>query len=147
MANYAFVTILTVMVAALMMSLVTSAAQAAVARGGSIQIADAVRVCLAAGLTFLIMRQVMPMASGLASGLALSSFGAVSALLAWGLGRAVGNTGTVRAGPHRSGVLALGRLEPQGGILCRARRTRWDCRRGTVNCAAEHHPACLREGA
>ena len=93
MANYAFVTILTVMVAALMMSLVTSAAQAAVARGGGIQIADAVRVCLAAGLTFLIMRQVMPMASGLASGLALSSFGTVSALLAWGLGRSVGNTG------------------------------------------------------
>ncbi|SRR5258708_552482 len=93
MTNYAFVTILTVMVAALMMSLVTSAAQAAVARGGGIQIADAVRVCLAAGLTFLIMRQVMPMASGLASGLALSSFGTVSALLAWGLGRSVGNTG------------------------------------------------------
>jgi type IV secretion system protein VirB6 len=98
MANYAFVTILTVLVAALMMSLVTSAAQAAVARGGSIQIADAVRVCLAAGLTFLIMRQVMPMASGLASGLALSSFGAVSALLAWGLGRAARNTGQFARG-------------------------------------------------
>jgi type IV secretion system protein VirB6 len=98
MANYAFVTILTVLVAALMMSLVTSAAQAAVARGGSIQIADAVRVCLAAGLTFLIMRQVMPMASGLASGLALSSFGAVSALLAWGLGRATGHTGQFARG-------------------------------------------------
>jgi len=98
MANYAFVTILTVLVAALMMSLVTSTAQAAVARGGSIQIADAVRVCLAAGLTFLIMRQVMPMASGLASGLALSSFGAVSALLAWGLGRSVGHTGQFARG-------------------------------------------------
>src|SRR5271168_113525 len=98
MANYAFVTILTVLVAALMMSLVTSAAQAAVARGGSIQIADAVRVCLAAGLTFLIMRQVMPMASGLASGLALTSFGAVSALLAWGLGRATGHTGQFARG-------------------------------------------------
>jgi type IV secretion system protein VirB6 len=98
MANYAFVTILTVLVAALMMNLLTTAAQAAVARGGSIQIADAVRVCLAAGLTFLIMRQVMPMASGLASGLALSSFGAVSALLAWGLGRAVGNTGQFARG-------------------------------------------------
>ena len=35
MANYAFVTILTVLVAALMMSLVTSAAQAAVAQGGA----------------------------------------------------------------------------------------------------------------
>jgi len=98
MANYAFITILTVMVAALMMTLVTSAAQAAVARGGSIQIADAVRVCLAAGLTFLIMRQVMPMASALASGLALSSFGTVSALLAWGLGRSVGHTGQFARG-------------------------------------------------
>jgi type IV secretion system protein VirB6 len=98
MANYAFVTILTVLVAALMMGLVTTAAQAAAARGGGIQIADAVRVCLAAGLTFLIMRQVMPMAAGLASGIALSSFGAVSALLAWGLGRAVGNTGQFARG-------------------------------------------------
>ena len=32
---------------------------------------------MAAGLTFLVMRQVMPMAAGLASGLALSTFGAV----------------------------------------------------------------------
>jgi type IV secretion system protein VirB6 len=97
-ANYALVTVLTVLVAALMMSLVTSAAQAAVARGGSIQIADAVRVCLAAGLTFLIMRQVTPIASALASGFALSSFGTVSALLAWGLGRSVGHTGQFARG-------------------------------------------------
>jgi type IV secretion system protein VirB6 len=96
--NYALVTVLTVLVAALMMSLVTSAAQAAVARGGSIQIADAVRVCLAAGLTFLIMRQVTPIASALASGFALSSFGTVSALLAWGLGRSVGHTGQFARG-------------------------------------------------
>src|ERR1700731_3671853 len=67
MANYAVVTILMVSVAALMMCLGTSAAQAPVARGGSIQIADAVRVCLAARLTFLIMRQVMPMGTRLAS--------------------------------------------------------------------------------
>jgi type IV secretion system protein VirB6 len=91
LANYAFITILTVLVAALMMNLVSAAAQQAAARGGGIQIADAVRVCLASGLTFLIMRQVMPMAAGLASGLALSSFGTVSALVAWGFGRSVGN--------------------------------------------------------
>ena len=47
----------------------------------------AVRVCLAAGLVFLVMRQVMPMAAGLASGLALSTFGTASALAAWGLGK------------------------------------------------------------
>src|ERR1700733_13605135 len=79
LANYAFVTILTALVAALMMGIVSSVAQQAAALGGGISIADAVRVCLAAGLTLLIMRQVMPMAAGLASGVALSSFGLVSA--------------------------------------------------------------------
>jgi type IV secretion system protein VirB6 len=93
LANYAFVTILTVMVSALMLGIVSSAAQQAADLGGGISIADAVRVCMAAGLTFLIMRQVMPMASGLASGLALSSFGLVSAALAWGLGRASRHSG------------------------------------------------------
>jgi type IV secretion system protein VirB6 len=88
LANYAFVTILTVLVAALMMTLVSTAATQAANAGGGIQIAQAVRVCMAAGLTFLIMRQVMPMAAGLASGLALSSFGVVSAALAWGFGGA-----------------------------------------------------------
>jgi len=93
MANYAFITILTILVASLLMAIVVTAAEQAAARGGGIQIADAVRVCLAAGLTLLIMRQVMPMAAGLASGLALSSFGAVSALVAWGFGRAVSSGG------------------------------------------------------
>ncbi len=88
MANYAFITILTVLVATLMLTLLSTAAQQAVSAGGGITIAHAVRVCMAAGLTFLVMRQVMPMAAGLASGLALSTFGTVSAALAWGMGRA-----------------------------------------------------------
>jgi type IV secretion system protein VirB6 len=92
LANYAFITILTVLVAALMMGIVSSAAQQAAEEGGGIQIADAVRVCMASGLTFLVMRQVMPMAAGLASGLALSSFGLVSAALAWGFVGATRNT-------------------------------------------------------
>lgn len=92
LANYAFITILTVLVAALMMTLLSTAAQQAASSGGGIQIAQAVRVCLAAGLTFLVMRQVMPMAAGLASGLALSSFGVMSAALAWGFGGAVRNS-------------------------------------------------------
>jgi type IV secretion system protein VirB6 len=53
---------------------------------------------MAAGLTFLIMRQVMPMAAGLASGLALSSFGMVSAALAWGFGGASRHTGQFSRG-------------------------------------------------
>jgi type IV secretion system protein VirB6 len=108
LANYAFITILTVLVAALMMTLISTAATQAANAGGGIQIAQAVRVCMAAGLTFLVMRQVLPMAAGLASGLALSTFGAVSAALAWGLGRAarVGSR-EVRAGGRAVGGQAL----------------------------------------
>jgi type IV secretion system protein VirB6 len=98
LANYAFITILTVLVAALMMTLISTAAQQAASAGGGIQIAHAVRVCMAAGLTFLVMRQVMPMAAGLASGLALSSFGVVSAALAWGFGGTTRHTGQFMRG-------------------------------------------------
>jgi type IV secretion system protein VirB6 len=98
LANYAFITILTVLVAALMLRLITVSASQAAAQGGTIQIATAVRVCMAAGLTFLVMRQVMPMAAGLASGLALSSFGIVSAALMWGFGGAVRHTGQFSRG-------------------------------------------------
>jgi len=98
LANYAFITILTVLVAALMMTLISKAAQQAAIAGGGIQIAQAVRVCMAAGLTFLVMRQVMPMAAGLASGLALSTFGAVSAALAWGFGGARRSSGQFMRG-------------------------------------------------
>ncbi len=93
LANYALITILTVLVAALMLRVVTVAAQQAVSAGGSIQIANAARVCMAAGFTFLVMRQVMPMAAGLASGLALSTFGVVSAALAWGFSRTARSSG------------------------------------------------------
>jgi type IV secretion system protein VirB6 len=98
LANYALITILTVLVAALMLRVVTVAAQQAVSEGGGIQIANAARVCMAAGLTFLVMRQVMPMAAGLASGLAMSTFGVVSAALAWGLGRTMRGTGQFARG-------------------------------------------------
>lgn len=92
LCNYAFLTILTVMVAALMLQVVSEAAQAAVAAGGGIEIAHALKVCVAAALTFLVMKQVPAMAQGLASGVALSSFGAVSSLvrMGWGAARGTG---------------------------------------------------------
>jgi type IV secretion system protein VirB6 len=98
LANYAFITILTVLMAALMLTLVSAAAEQAASAEGGIEIAHAVRVCMAAGLTFLVMRQVMPMAAGLASGLALSSFGVVSAALMWGFGSAARATGRIFSG-------------------------------------------------
>jgi type IV secretion system protein VirB6 len=98
LANYAFITVLTVLVAALMMTLVTAAAEQAARAGGTIEIAHAVRVCMAAGLTFLVMRQVMPMAAALASGLALSTYGAVSAAVAWAFGSASRGSGQFARG-------------------------------------------------
>jgi len=44
------------------------------------------------------MRQVMPMAAGLASGLALSTFGIMTAALAWGFGRATRSAGQFARG-------------------------------------------------
>jgi type IV secretion system protein VirB6 len=87
LANYALISLLAALAAALMMTLVATAAQAAANQGGGIQIADAVRVCMAAGLTFLIMRQVMPIAAGLAHGVALQSYGALSRAVSWGARR------------------------------------------------------------
>ncbi|MBV6417192.1 MAG: hypothetical protein CMLOHMNK_01831 [Steroidobacteraceae bacterium] len=78
LTNYALISVLSVLTAALMMNLLTVATTQALAAGEGITIAHAARVGLASGLIFLVMRQVMPMSAGLASGLALSSFGLVS---------------------------------------------------------------------
>jgi type IV secretion system protein VirB6 len=86
LSNYAFLTILAVLVASLMLQVISTAAQAAVAAGQAIQIAHALKVCAAAVLTFLILRQVPAMAQGLASGMALSSLGTLSTALRMGLG-------------------------------------------------------------
>lgn len=98
LANYALITVLTVLVAALMMTLLRVAAEQAASVGGGIEIAHAVRVCMAAGLTFLVMRQVMPMAAGLASGLALSTFGLLSQGLTRAFGGAVKSAGQFARG-------------------------------------------------
>jgi type IV secretion system protein VirB6 len=87
LANYALITLLAVLAAALMMTLVTAAAQAAANQGGGIQIADAARVCMAAGLTFLVMRQVMPIAAALSHGVALQSYSVVSRAISAGARR------------------------------------------------------------
>jgi type IV secretion system protein VirB6 len=81
LANYAFIAVLTVLVAALMLTILRAAALQAVNAGGTIQVAHAVRVCMAAGLTLLVMRQVMPMAAALASGISLSTFNFMSGAL------------------------------------------------------------------
>lgn len=86
LANYGLVAILALTAASLMLTIVQTFAANAVAKGGGITIAECARLCISSALVLLIMRQVMPIASGLASGIALGSMGAVSGLLRWGLG-------------------------------------------------------------
>jgi len=107
--TYGFVAVLSGLVAALMMHLIDTAAAQAQAAGGGITMAQAARVCLAAGFSFLVMRQVLPIAGGLASGVALSSFGIVSAALS--------NT-------RRRALFGAGQFT-RGALLDRE-TTRWD---------------------
>jgi type IV secretion system protein VirB6 len=74
LTNYALITLLTVMVAALLLRVVQSYAAQTAARGAAILTVDALNMLLVALLVFLVMRQIMPIAAGLAGGVALNSF-------------------------------------------------------------------------
>jgi type IV secretion system protein VirB6 len=85
LANYALITVLTVMVAALLLQVVQSYATQTAARGAAILTVDALNMVLIAVLVFLVLRQVMPIASSLAGGASLNSFGLTSRATALGL--------------------------------------------------------------
>lgn len=104
LANYALVTILTIMIAALMLHIVQSYAQQTAARGTAILTVDALNMVLVAGLVFLLLRQVMPIASGLVGGASLVSYGVVGRSAGWGMrqsARAAVGTGRVLGGAAR----------------------------------------------
>jgi type IV secretion system protein VirB6 len=121
LANYALITILTVLVAALLLQVVESYAVQTAARGTAIATVDALNMVLVAVLVFLLLRQVMPIASGLAGGIALSSFGTLSRFVSWGMRRGLAGTGAVAAlaGGSFAAAEAL-RAQP-----LRVRRTVW----------------------
>jgi len=106
LANYALITVLTVLVAALLLQVVQSYAQQTAARGAAIVTVDALDMVLVAVLVFLLMRQVMPIASALAGGVALATFGAASRCVSWGLGagRAAGRAAAALAAGTPSGA-------------------------------------------
>lgn len=83
LANYALITILTVMVATLMLHLVASYAQQTAALGTGMKVVDALNLLLVTGLVLLFMRQIMPVAGGLAGGVTLNSFGVVGRATGW----------------------------------------------------------------
>jgi type IV secretion system protein VirB6 len=121
LANYALITILTVLVAALLLQVVESYAQQTAARGAAIVTVDALDMVLVAVLVFLLLRQVMPIASALAGGVALSTFGIASRFVHWGMRQGAGaGRGAV--------VLAAGALSAPEAATARItiERTRWD---------------------
>jgi type IV secretion system protein VirB6 len=80
LANYALVSVVTVMVSVLMLDLVKAYADQTAARGEALVTVDALNLALAAALVILVLRQVLPIAARLAGGFALSTFGAVEQL-------------------------------------------------------------------
>jgi type IV secretion system protein VirB6 len=93
LANYALITMLTVLVAALLLRVVSSYATQTAARGSALLTVDALDLMLMAMLALLLMRQIMPIAAGLAGGVALSSFGLVSRGMSWGARRTLSGAG------------------------------------------------------
>jgi type IV secretion system protein VirB6 len=120
LANYALITILTVLVAALLLQVVQSYAVQTAERGSAIATVDALNMVLVAVLVFLLLRQIMPIASGLAGGVALSSFGTLSRFVSWGMSRGLAAAGTVVA----LGAGSLAATEPPQQRL-RSRRAVW----------------------
>jgi len=62
----------------LLLRIVQSYATQTAARGTALMTMDALDMMLVAVLVFLVLRQVMPIAAGLAGGLALNTFGVLS---------------------------------------------------------------------
>jgi hypothetical protein len=91
----------------LLLQVVQSYAAQTAARGSAIFTVDALHMMLLAGLVLLILRQVMPIASSVAGGAALSSFGMVSRALTLGWRQGVVGAYTNYAAPRvASGVAA-----------------------------------------
>ena len=91
LANYGFITVLTVLVGALLLSLIQAYATQTAARGTALATVDALDMLLASVIVLLVLRQIMPIAASLAGGSSLSTMGAWS--------RGVG--GFVRSLPRR----------------------------------------------
>ena len=83
LANYALITVLTVMAAALLLQIVDTYAAQTAALGSAIMTVDALDMILVSMLVFLFMRQVMPIAAALAGGAAVTTCGTVSRAVNW----------------------------------------------------------------
>lgn len=88
LANYGLIAILTGAIAALMLGLVNNFATQTVGLGAALYIADVGEFLLSAVLVALILLQVMSIADGLATGIALSTGNVMGRAIQWGMGGA-----------------------------------------------------------
>jgi type IV secretion system protein VirB6 len=88
LANYALITVLIALLASLLLGVVRSYSLSAAGAGSSVQIAAAAQLGVVSVFIALLIRQVPTMAAGLAAGMALSTYSAVSRTIDWGLGAA-----------------------------------------------------------
>jgi type IV secretion system protein VirB6 len=112
LANYALVIILVASIANLMLHAVSQPLALAFNEGAAVTGADALRVSVFCGFVLLIMTQILPMASGLASGIALSTGNIVS--------------GMVRRGLATSGRVGRGVFDGASGAYTPATASRLD---------------------
>jgi type IV secretion system protein VirB6 len=115
LANYALVTVLVALIGGLLLKVVQSYAATAAAAGDGITVAESVRLCAAAVFIFLILRQVLSIAAGLASGVALSTFSTVSRALSGVSGVATRSADLFQGGPTNAGLRGYGSLLRQAG--------------------------------
>lgn len=94
LTNYALIGVLATLFTTLMLSSLAKWADGAVVQGHGLTVAGSFALCFFAVLLLLVMKQVPAMAAGLASGLALSSFGLLSGIV----GRTIGHTGQFARG-------------------------------------------------
>jgi type IV secretion system protein VirB6 len=113
LATYGFISILTALVAALMLRLVQSYAVQTAARGTSIATVDVLNLALVTVLAFLFMRQVTTIAASLGAGTPLQSHGLVGRSLSWGWTHAMGLSGLAAAAAMDGPGLEPGRVPPK----------------------------------
>jgi type IV secretion system protein VirB6 len=128
LCNYGLITVLTGAVTGLLMQIVQTEATQLAADGTGVQIAEVVPLMAACLIVLLVMRQIMPMASGLASGVALASMGVVSHAMSWGLGRTSRMAGALtqpsaRTAPHLDPATRLPALPTAAGATLAPRHS------------------------
>jgi type IV secretion system protein VirB6 len=85
LTNYSLITVLVALLGSLLLGVVRSYSASAVAAGAGVQVAAAAQLGIMCVFIALLIRQVPSMSAGLAAGMALSTYSAVSRTMDWGL--------------------------------------------------------------